>query len=131
MITNEMKSHFMNMYHMVLADDTVKPEELVRLYEIGKRHGVSEEDFNNLLGKPVDFVVPDGLNKKITCLYELVEIILADGEIDDNEVVTLKRYCVRFGFDPNNANDIANYLINSVKEGKTIENIINEIKEEL
>ena len=131
MITNEMKSHFMNLYHMVLADDTVKPEELIQVYEIGKRHGVSEDEFNKLLCSPVEFVVPDSLEKKITCLYELCEIILADGEIDDTEILALKRYCLKFGFEQDNIDGISNYMIGRVQAGKSIDDVIKEITEEI
>ena len=42
-LTAQVKSHFLNLYNMVLADGTVKPEELMQIYQIGKRHGVSED----------------------------------------------------------------------------------------
>ena len=119
----------MNLYNMVLADDTVKPEELVQVYLIGKRHGVSEDEFNRMLLSPVEFTTPDTLEKKIAHLCDLVEIILADGNIDDNEMSTLKRYCVRFGFEPENVDEIASFLIEKKKSNVPTEKIIKEITE--
>lgn len=129
MITDEMKSHFMNLYNMVLADGTVKPEELLQIYKIGQRHGVTEEEFNRLLISPASFAAPETLEQKVASLYDLVEIILADKEVDSDEVATLKRYCIRFGFEPENVDAIASFLIESVKAGKSIDCVIQEITE--
>lgn len=129
MITDEMKSHFMNLYNMVLADGTVKPEELLQVYRIGQRHGISEEEFNRLLISPASFIAPETLEQKVTFLYDMVEIILADQDIDHDEVATLKRYCIRFGFEPENVDAISSFLIESVKSGKPLDSVIQEITE--
>lgn len=127
MLNEQLKSHLLNLYNMVLADDTVKPEELVKLYQIAKRHGIGEDEFNTILMSPSQFVMPDDLEGKIRCLYELVEIILADGEVANNEMIVLKRFCTRFGFNESNVDAIADYLIESVRQEKSIPQILNEI----
>lgn len=129
MMTDEMKSHFMNLYNMVLADGNVKPEELVKVYTIGLKHGVSPAEFNQLLLSPVNSTQPDTLEKKISHLFDLCEIILADGDIDDTELSTLKRYCTLFGFEEENATAIADFMIKNVKQGHTLESIIKEVQE--
>lgn len=129
MISQELKSHFMSLYKMILADDLVKPEELLQLYLIGKRHGISENEFNEMLISPVDFAMPDTLENKIVHLCDLVDIILADGKIDDTEVTTLKQYCVRFGFVSENVDQIVSFLIEQKKARVSTEDIIKEITE--
>ncbi len=129
MMTDEMKSHFMNLYSMVLADGNVKPEELVQIYKIGLRHGVSPAEFNQLLLSPVSFTLPDTLEKKVNYLYDLTEIILADGKVDEQEVSSLKRFCSLFGFEEENAAAIADFMIDKLKQGLSFEAILNEIKE--
>lgn len=129
MMTDEMKSHFMNLYNMVLADGNVKPEELVQVYRIGLRHGVSPGELNQLLLSPVKSTLPDALEKKISNLYDLTEIILVDGEVSENEVDALRRYCILFGFKDENANAIADFMLKKVKEGHTLDDIIKEVKE--
>ena len=129
MMTDEMKSHFMNLYNMVLADGNVKPEELVQIYKMGLRHGVSPAEFNQLLLSPVSATLPDTLEKKVNFLYDLTEIILADGKVDESEVSALKRYCSLFGFEEENAAAIADFMIDKVKQGLSFETILNEIKE--
>lgn len=129
MMTDEMKSHFMNLYNMVLADGNVKPEELVQVYSIGLRHGVSPAEFNQLLLSPVKSTLPDTLEKKIGFLYDLTEIILADGDVDASEVEALKRYCILFEFEDSNVDAIADFMIDKVKQGYSLDEIIKTIKE--
>ena len=129
MMTDEMKSHFMNLYNMVLADGNVKPEELVQVYKIGLRHGVSPAEFNQLLLSPVAATLPDTLDKKVSNLYDLTEIILVDGTVDENEIVALRRYCLLFGFEEENASAIADFMIEKVKNGYSLNDILKEVQE--
>lgn len=129
MMTDEMKSHFMNLYNIVLADGNVKPEELVKVYTIGLKHGVSPAEFNQLLLSPVTSALPDTLEKKVAYLFDFCEIILADGDVDPNEISALKRYCTLFGFEEENADAIADFMIKNVRQGRALESIISEIKE--
>ena len=114
---------------MVLADGNVKPEELVQVYSIGLRHGVSPAEFNQLLLSPVKSALPDTLEKKIGFLYDLTEIILADGDVDASEVEALKRYCILFEFEDSNVDAIADFMIDKVKQGYSLDEIIKTIKE--
>ncbi|MBQ9471110.1 MAG: hypothetical protein IJU72_09200 [Bacteroidales bacterium] len=108
----------------------VKPQELLKIYEIGLRHGVTEEEFNQLvLSHSIDFTAPETLEQKVRFLWDLVEVILADQDVNEDEIATLKRYCIRFGFEPNNVDTIASFLIESAQAGKTIDNVLTEITE--
>lgn len=70
------KSHFMNLYHMVLADAMVKPQELLKIYEIGLRHGVTEEEFNQLvLSHSIDFTAPETLEQKVAIFADNIPAI--------------------------------------------------------
>ena len=129
MMTDEMKSHFMNLYSMVLADGNVRPEEIVQVYKIGLRHGVSPAEFNQLLLSPVSVTLPGTLERKVSFLFDLTEIILADGQVDQSEVNALKHYCSLFGFDEANLDAIAGYMIDNVRQGKTLDEIMKNIEE--
>lgn len=126
---NSLKSHFMNLYNMALADDSIKPEELVQIYEIGKRHGILDDEYINLLQSPVDFKAPDTIEEKVEYLYDMVMVIRADGVIDDNEIATLKRYCKKFGFATENIDGIVDFLMEKVANKTSLEEIIKEIME--
>lgn len=119
----------MNLYNMILADDTIKPEELARLYEIGNRHGITTNEFNQLLQNPVEFKAPSSIEQKVEYLYDLVMIIKADGVVDANEMITLKRFCKKFGFEEHNIEGIVGFLMEQAENGATIDMVLKQIKE--
>lgn len=55
-------------------------------------------------------------------------MIWADGEVSANEKSSLEKYVVMFGFMEENALQIVDFLINSVKEGKSKTDIFNDLK---
>jgi uncharacterized tellurite resistance protein B-like protein len=54
-------------------------------------------------------------------------MVWADGIVDQDEIDTMKKYAKRFGFSRDHLDDIVNYILESVKEGKSLENVIMEI----
>ncbi len=128
-ITEELKSHFLRLYSMAFSDDSFHHLELKMLYQFGLKRGVSEKDLDELLLHPNKAIskIPDTLEDKITYLYELSQMIWADGIIDENERTTLKKYIRLFGFEEKNISDLAEYLLASALEKKEIYDILNEL----
>lgn len=73
-------------------------------------------------------VLPETLEDKIHYLYDLTRMAWSDGVIEDSEKALLCKYITLFGFHEENVESITDYFLTSVKEGKSIEQIINEIK---
>lgn len=67
------------------------------------------------------------MDERISILYEMSEIAWADGEIDDTEKSLLARYAVRLGFKEENANDIADFMLQQVHEGVSQKDVIQQI----
>jgi uncharacterized tellurite resistance protein B-like protein len=124
-----LKSRFLSLYSMVIADGVVEAKELETLYRIGREnyHLTSEEINKNVVTAGTSFVAPEKMEDRISILYEMAEIAWADGIIDDTEKSLLAKYAVRLGFQEENANDIAEYMLHQVKEGVTLAEVINQI----
>ena len=122
------KWHFFNLYCMALADADFDSREKEMLYKIGLEYGIDEDTINGIvLTTGINPTLPQSLEEKIHYLYDLTRMAWADGIIEDSERVLLKKYILRFGFLEENTESILNYFLNSVKEEKTYEQIINEI----
>ena len=119
-ITEELKSHFLRLYSMAISDDSFHRLELKMLYEFARKRGVSEKDLKELLLNPTEVItkIPDALEDKITCLYELSQMIWADSRIEENERATLIKYIRLFGFEEKNIFDLTEYLLTSAQEEK-------------
>lgn len=125
----ELKSHFIRLYQMALADDNFDVLELQMLYHFADERGIPKEELDKLFISPInpDLSIPDDLNTRIEYLYDLTRIVLADGIVTPDELNTLKKYCKKFEFLDENIEDLANYLIDCVKNQVRKEDIINQL----
>ena len=114
---------------MVIADGIVEAKELVALYRIGREtYKLSPDEINAyVVSAGSSFVAPDKMDDRVSILYEMAEIAWADGVIDKTEKDLLSRYAIRLGFLEENANDIAEFMLQQVKDGISKEDVINSI----
>lgn len=114
---------------MVLADGIIDARELETLYRIGtEQYGLTREEITaTVRDAGTSFIMPKALTDKIRFLYNMAQIAFADGVIDDTEVDLMKRYIRKMDFAEENVNGIADYMFDSVKEGKTIDSVLKHI----
>lgn len=129
-LTKDLKRRFVAMYKMATSDGILDDKELILMLDIASKNGISTEDFKGIitdLENDADYI-PDTIEEKITALYEMTQIMLADGKIEEKEKQILMEYARKFDFLEENLEDIANYLIEQVKAGVSIDRIISEFK---
>ncbi|OXG01572.1 hypothetical protein BC749_104107 [Flavobacterium araucananum] len=128
-MTIELKSHFLRLYQMALADDQFDVLELQMLYHFADERGIPREELDKLFLNPIstELIIPENLKTKIEYLYDFTRIIWADGKITDDEENMLKKYCRKFNFLDENINDLSNYLIDCVQKNIGKEEIINQL----
>ena len=114
---------------MVMADGIVEAKELETLYRIGREnYYLTPEEINeNVLTAGTSFVAPSRMEDRISILYEMAEIAWADGEIDKTEHSLLARYAMRLGFKEENADGIADYMFQQVKDGVSLNDVVEQI----
>lgn len=121
-----LKSRFLSLYCMILADGVIDAKELEMLYKIGTdNYGLTQDEITcTVRDTGTSFVVPQSISDKITLLYELTQIAWADGTIDPSEIQLLRKYTQKMGFDEDNVNAIVDLLIQNVKEGVSADDFI-------
>ena len=123
-----LKRHFFNLYCVALSDGYLDFKELQTLYDIGVEHGITPEQINQLvLTANIAPKVPEAIEEKVECLYDLTRMAWADGKIAQEERDIIKKCVIRYGFLPENAEGIVDYFIESVKGNKSKTDILNEI----
>lgn len=120
---SQLKARFIMLYQMILADGIVDVAELEVYYRIGKeKYGLTSEQissFTNLSLREsgLNYPLPTTLEGKVTLLYQLAEIALADGKIEKSEKKLIKKYAKLMGFEDENIDDIVEFMFNQVKQG--------------
>ncbi|MCD8208363.1 MAG: hypothetical protein LUD72_10535 [Bacteroidales bacterium] len=127
---NLRKSQFLGLYSMVMADGIVQAKELETLYRIGKEcYGLSEERINEyVLSSGTSFIAPRDFAESVEFLYHIAEIAWADGELDDTEKSLLSRYAIRLGFQEESAEEIAEWMLEQVHTGNSLDKVLKEIQ---
>jgi len=128
MITTELKSHFLRLYQMAFADDNFDVLEMQMLYKFAEERGLTKDQLNDILLNPShDSSIPESLEKRVEYLYDLAIMIWADQKVTEDEYVTLKKYCAKFEFLDENITELADYLLESAKNGLSKEEILTTI----
>jgi len=129
-IPENLKAHFLRLYQMAICDDDFSPLELKMLYKSAEERGISSKNLDEILLNPINSksLIPEMIDEKVEYLYDLTVMIWADGIVSENEYSALKKYVGMFGFLEENVQDIADYFIEAVKNGKTKTDILNDLK---
>lgn len=127
-ISTELKSHFLRLYQIAFSDDNFDVLEMQMLYKFAEERGLTKDQLNEILLNPShDSTIPETLELRVEYLYDLAIMIWADGEVTDDEYITLKKYCKKFEFLDENITELADFLLKSAKEGISKEEIIKDI----
>jgi uncharacterized tellurite resistance protein B-like protein len=127
-ISADLQAQFLRLYQIAMTDGDFSPLEWKMLYDFAAERNVSKEELDKVLLSPVGKLeIPQQLEEKIDYLYDFSRMIWADGIVTEDEEVTLKKYCKRFGFLEENIPQLAQYFIDAVKNGKSKESIIEEL----
>ncbi len=120
------KSHFSTLVMMAQSDGVFSDDEQKLIYKIGKGIGLSQTQMDELIKDAAKYPVNPPVSKedRITRLVELVEVIYADGVLEDNEVSLFQRFGTALGFNDDQMIETASAVINGLSEGKTTEQIV-------
>lgn len=94
------KAHLRNLVIMAKADNYLDLKEINCIYKIGRRLGLSERHIDDTLhaSKNEPYAAPELIDEKFSQLYDLIEVMLADGIIDEKESVFCAEIATQMGF---------------------------------
>ena len=121
-----LKSHFLSLYCMVLADGIVEAKELETLYRIGvEQYGITPEQITECVKSAgTSFVFPTTFSERLKFLYNMAEIAVADGVVDDSEKELLRKYVIKLDFEEENAVAISEFVIKAVEDRVSFDELL-------
>tara|TARA_B100000949_G_C14111051_1_gene378381 strand:- start:391 stop:783 length:393 start_codon:yes stop_codon:yes gene_type:complete len=130
MISTELKSHFLRLYQMAFSDDNFDVLEMKMLYHFAEERGVTKAELDAILLNPShNSMLPDSTEDKLSYLYDLALMIWADHKVEPDELATLKKYCLKFGFLEDNIEALTAFLLEKAKENLSKQELMNLIQE--
>ncbi len=133
MLTDSQKSQVLNLYSMIVADATSSPSELAHLFAWAQSHGLPRADIEAVILSPdgVNYVPPDGIMDALGQLYDLAQMVCADGVVAPEESRLLFSFAKRFGFEPELIPEIVSRLIQEVQRGTPRATLLANIEQGL
>ena len=94
------KSHLKNLVALAKADGHFHDQEKEFLFKMGIKYQLKPKQVEKILEseEPVELMMPDTLHQKIALLYDTVGMMMADGVIDEREMVFCRKMFRKFGF---------------------------------
>lgn len=98
--TKKVKSHLCNLASLAKADGHIDEREMTFIVAVGKKNGMRAEDVRNLVANTntATLVVPDNDSERFDQIFDLVDMMLADGVVDDHEMDFCIDMATKLGF---------------------------------
>ena len=124
------KDYFVQLVRSAKADDIIRNSELELLHSIGKKLGFTEPEINTLIATTdkSDYIPPYELSKRFDQVYEIIRIIMSDGEVDNSEMKLAEGFAMRSGFSEEEIPNLLALLIRGIKEGNDEEELFEVYK---
>ncbi len=93
-------AHFAAMASLAAADGEVNSHEMKLLKSFAHKLNITDTEFKEVMKKPNKYAIDpqNSFEERMERLFDLFKIIFADHEIDDDEMVILKKYAIGLGF---------------------------------
>jgi len=101
-------AHFAAMATLAAIDGEVNPREKEVLDRFARKLDITNEEFKEVMKKSNKYPIePQHSSKeRFERLYDLFKMIFADHDVDDEEMVLLKKYAIGLGFPSRKADKI-------------------------
>jgi uncharacterized membrane protein YebE (DUF533 family) len=108
------KNHIKNLLALAKADGFVHEKEQKMLFKIGKRIGLKDRQVKELMESNEKFTinVPDNFRDQMNVLYDIIQMVWADGVVEKSEIAFCENLVKKFGL----KKDIVKWLLQEVFE---------------
>lgn len=119
------KQAFVHLVQISKADGILNQEEFNLLHKEGKKFGLTDPEIDELIASEgsINYSAPYSLEEKFEHLYNMGEMILADGVVDENERRVIRRFALEVGFRESKLAGLAEILIEGI-QAKTDEEVL-------
>jgi uncharacterized membrane protein YebE (DUF533 family) len=120
------KKHLRNLVALANIDGHLHDDERALIYRLGEKYGLKERQVTKILENEKEQVlyVPEKDEEKMDQLFDLLQMVYADGVVDDNEVDFCKDVVAKFGY----KETLVDKLLALFKNGDPVPSDWNEVK---
>jgi hypothetical protein len=93
-------SHIRNLVALACADGSLEKSEIDLIFHIGTKAGLKPDELKRIIERPdsISFYPPETDRARIEQLYDMVLLMMVNGEIHENEIAVCKVMAIKLGF---------------------------------
>lgn len=101
-------AHFAAIASLAAVDGEVNPQEKAILDRFAQKLDISEAEYREVMKKENKYPIeaPLEMDLRYERLYDFFKIIFSDHEVDQEEMVLVKKYAIGIGFTTKKANEV-------------------------
>ncbi|SNR60265.1 MULTISPECIES: TerB family tellurite resistance protein [Hymenobacter] len=126
--TKKVKSHLINLAALAKADGHIDEREMNFIVAVGKKNGMRADEVRTIVGNAgrVAMVLPENDSERFDQIFDLVDMMLADGVVDDHEMDFCIDMAEKLGFRKAIVGVLVRKISMGVKDGLPREQIKEE-----
>jgi uncharacterized tellurite resistance protein B-like protein len=127
------KNAFVHLIQVSKIDGKLNQEEFELLHKEGKKFGLTDPEIDNLISSEGNshYHPPYSLAEKFEDLYNMAEMILADGIVDEKEKKMIKKFAIEAGFSDSKHAGLAEILIEGIRNNTDEEILLSKFKQHI
>lgn len=101
-------AHFASLASLAAVDGEVSPGEKNLLDNFARKLGITDGEYKEVMKKSNKYPITpsNSLKERLERLYDLFRLLYVDHDVEDVEMVLLKKYAIGLGFPTKKANEI-------------------------
>jgi uncharacterized membrane protein YebE (DUF533 family) len=126
--TKKLRTHLLNLGALAKVDGHLDATELNYIIAIGQKNGFKAEEVKSLIANSPNspFHFPENDSERFDQIYDLVEMMLADGIVDDNEMEFCMEMAAKLGLRRAIVGVLVRKITLGVKDGLSRDHIKSE-----
>ena len=123
--------YFVHLIRIALADDVISNNEMELLRRISKKLGFTLAETEHIISttEKSDYNMPSELFTRFGQVFEIVNMTLADGSINKNEMYLASGFAAKCGFNEKEIPTMMVLLLNGIRQGKNKAELFKEYQD--
>lgn len=119
------RGHIANLAALSKVDGKLDAHEMAYLYKIGKSYGFNSNEVERIVDNAdISYLsIPENRDEKLTQLMDSLEMLLADGKIEEEELDFVTSFAQKVGFKFEIAGVLVRKMAMEMQLGKTREEV--------
>lgn len=126
----KMMSHVRNLVALAYADGKFSDEEKQYVANVATEVGMTADEMKLIINDPegIRFEMPSNDIEKLEQLYDLILLMMIDGELNENEMIFCRAMAIKMKIPYQIVDELVAKVINFITDNFYIEDVIGELK---